>query len=114
MEKWSMEERQEGRQEGRREGESRVQHPQRQGIGRAQAAVPQPQGLRQRQGRQGKGEEHPHIEQPGPQAAQQPAAAQGKDQSWYQGYGGGKEQTAPAVPPKHAGIKDSRGSSLMN
>ena len=38
-----------------------------------------------------------------------PAASrcQGKDQSWYQGYGGGKEQTAPAVPPKHAGIKDS-------
>ena len=53
------------------------------------------------------GQGHPQVDEPGAQAAQQPAAAQGKDQSWYQGYGGGKEQTAPAVPPKHAGIKDS-------
>ena len=89
----------------RREGESRVQHPQSQGIGRAQAAVPQPQGLRQRQGRQGKGEEHPHIEQPGPQAAQQPAAAQGEHQRGRQDHQGRQGQGAPVRPAEQAGIE---------
>ena len=89
------------------QGKSRVQCPQGQGVLGEEPAVPQGEQLGKGEELEQEGQGHPQVDEPGAQAAQQPAAAQGKDQSWYQGYGGGKEQTAPAVPPKHAGIKDS-------
>ena len=82
--------------------------PQGQGVLGEEPAVPQGEQLGKGEELEQEGQGHPQVDEPGAQAAQQPAAAQGKDQSWYQGYGGGKEQTAPAVPPKHAGIKRQR------
>lgn len=83
---------------GRRQRKRRVQCPQGQGILGEEAPVPQPQRFRQGERQTDGRNQHPDIEQPGPEHSQQPAAAQCEHQRRDQCDQRGKYQAAPAIP----------------
>ena len=87
------------------QGKGRVQCPQGQGVLGEEPAVPQGEQLGKGEELEQEGQGHPQVDEPGAQAAQQPAAAQGEHQRGRQDHQGGQGQGAPVRPAEQAGIE---------